>query len=42
MDCEDSPDGEHEYEEDEDALEYVCIHCWDREPIPLDELIRGN
>jgi hypothetical protein len=38
--CEESPDGEHSYDEDEDALEYVCTYCWDRQPIPLDKLIR--
>lgn len=33
---------EHEYDEDEDTLEYVCVHCGDREPIPLDRLIRDS
>lgn len=31
---------EHEYDEDEDAGEYVCTLCGEREPIPLDRLIR--
>lgn len=38
--CEEAPDGEHDFDEDEDALEYVCVHCGEREPIPLDKLIR--
>jgi hypothetical protein len=31
---------DHEYDEDEDAGEYVCAHCGDRQPIPLDDIIR--
>ena len=37
-------DGEgcdHDYDEDEDALEYVCAHCGDRQRIPLDKIIRS-
>lgn len=40
MECEESPDGEHSYDEDEDALEWVCSHCWDRVPMDLTDLIK--
>lgn len=32
---------DHDFEADEDALEYVCIvpYCGHREPMPLDRLI---
>jgi hypothetical protein len=32
---------EHDYDEDEDAGEFVCMvpGCGDRQPIPLDRLI---
>lgn len=36
---EDTEDCDHEYDEDEDALEYVCSHCGDRQPIPLDRIM---
>jgi hypothetical protein len=32
---------EHEYDEDEDAGEFVCGLCGDREPMSLDRIIRG-
>lgn len=31
---------DHDYDEDEDAGEYVCVHCGERERIPLDKIIR--
>jgi hypothetical protein len=38
--CGDSPDGEHDCDVDDDTLEYVCNYCGEREPIPLDRIIR--
>lgn len=32
---------DHEYDEDEDACEYVCSLCGDRQRIPLDKIMRG-
>jgi hypothetical protein len=34
-------DCDHDYDEDEDAGEYVCILCGDREPMPLDRIMHG-
>lgn len=31
---------DHDFDEDEDAGEYVCVHCGERERIPLDKIIR--
>jgi hypothetical protein len=31
---------DHEYDEDEDASEYVCSFCGDRQRIPLDKIMR--
>lgn len=31
---------DHEYEEDEDALEFICQHCGDRQPMDLNDLLK--
>jgi hypothetical protein len=31
---------DHDYDEDEDACEYVCVLCGDRQPVPLDRIMR--
>jgi hypothetical protein len=31
---------DHDYDEDEDAAEFVCVLCGDREPMPLDRIMR--
>lgn len=36
----DTDDCEHDFDEDEDACEFVCILCGHREPIPLDKLMK--
>lgn len=37
---EDNDPCEHEYDEDEDAGEFVCVMCGDRQPMDLTDLIK--
>lgn len=36
----DDDDCDHEFDEDEDSLEWVCSLCGEREPMDLGKLIR--
>lgn len=31
---------DHDYDEDEDTAEFICMHCGHREPMDLTDLIR--